>query len=79
MNPCIVSFNTEEQTFSKKKITIFYRDFEGIDESIDVATMPTTLTNEHHYNLVNQGWQENEINKVFKDQKSTQLIICNGS
>lgn len=69
MNPCVVSFNTEEQTFSKKKITIFYRDFDGLEEDIDVATMPTTLTNEHHYNLVNQGWQENEIDQVFKDQK----------
>lgn len=69
MNPCIVSFDTETQTFNKKKITIFYRDFEGIDESIDVATMPVELTKEHHYNLVNQGWKENEIDQVFKDQK----------
>lgn len=70
MNPCVVSFDTETQTFNKKKITIFYRDFEGIDEDIDVATMPTTLTKEHHYNLVNQGWKENEIDQVFKDQNT---------
>ena len=69
MNPIIIKFDEDTQTFSYEKITIYYRDFEGLEDGLRVDEMPTTLSNNHHYNLVNQGWQENEIQKVFNDNK----------
>lgn len=37
-------------------IQVQIRDFYGIPESIAVNNRPTTLSNEHSYNLQNQGW-----------------------
>lgn len=65
--PIVVTFNIETQTFSYEELTIYYRDFEGLEDGLRVDEMPVDLSNEHHYNLVNQGWQENEINKVKQD------------
>jgi hypothetical protein len=45
---------------------IFIRDFEGMDEPGTVdTTRPAVLTDIHHYNLLNSGWTEANIN-AFK-------------
>ena len=32
------------------------RDFEGVDDDLGNDEEPFTLSKEHHYNLLNQGW-----------------------
>jgi hypothetical protein len=57
MDPVIVSFDEETDTFSAEKIVLKIRDFEGIDEpGVAADDRPTTLTDDHLYNLRNQGW-----------------------
>ena len=43
-------------TITGAPIGIQIRDFAGIFESLPVNTRPTSLSNEHLYNLINQGW-----------------------
>lgn len=38
------------------QITVDVRDFEGVDDSLEPAEEPTSLSDEHSYNLKNQGW-----------------------
>lgn len=64
MYPLLISFDAVTQTFSKKRFTLYYRDFEGLEESLRVDEMPVDLSNTHHYNLINQGWRDSEINAV---------------
>lgn len=43
-------------TITGNRITIKIRDFSGIKENNDVNVRPTSLSIEHNYNLLNQGW-----------------------
>lgn len=70
MYPLLISFNSVTQTFSKKRFTLYYRDFEGLADNLRIDEMPTTLSNEHHYNLINQGWRNQEINAVHTSEGS---------
>ncbi len=56
MNPIRVSFDEDTETFTATAIQIEIRDFEGLDDGLEVDERPSQLTNEHKYNLRNQGW-----------------------
>lgn len=43
-------------SFTGNSIQLQIRDFTGVYENIPVNNRPTTLSKEHNYNLVNQGW-----------------------
>lgn len=49
------------------EILIKVRDFEGVDDGLDVDEQPSTLTDGHNYNLNNQGWEARgtELGQVF--------------
>jgi hypothetical protein len=32
------------------------RDFDGVNDGLAIDQEPSTLSKEHHYNLMNQGW-----------------------
>lgn len=64
MSPIMITFDNGAESFSYKIIHIRYRDFEGLDDGLRIEEMPFNLSNEHHYNLINQGWQDTEINAV---------------
>lgn len=57
-DPILVRFNSEENVFEVAKINILIRDFEGVDDGLSPSSNPTTLTDEHNYNLRNQGWNK---------------------
>lgn len=53
--PFYVQYNAGTLTASQIQVQI--RDFAGLPEGADVtAIRPATLTDQHQYNLVNQGW-----------------------
>lgn len=56
--PFYVSYNSSLGTFSGTAINMKVRDMKGIVDELGTNwdTRPTTLTNEHKYNLFNQGW-----------------------
>lgn len=56
INPLIVEYDPLTDTISVDTIEILIRDFDGVDDTLAVDEEPTTLSNEHKYNLMNQGW-----------------------
>lgn len=56
LDPFFVSYNSVTQTFTATRISLEIRDFEGVDDGLDVENRPSTLSNAHKYNLYNQGW-----------------------
>lgn len=45
-------------SFTSELITPLIRDFEGVDDGLDVEERPEDLTDNHKYNLYNQSWRE---------------------
>lgn len=65
--PFFVSYDPDTDTFTDESIKIFIRDFEGVDDELQVDERPETLTQEHKYNLRNQGWNYNQIRMANDD------------
>jgi len=42
-----------------EEVPLFVRDIWGVDDGLDPAERPSTLSPEHNYNLINQGWNDN--------------------
>lgn len=59
LNSFYVSFDPTTNTVTGTAITLQIRDFEGVNDSLAVTARPTSLSNTHHYNILNQGWTTN--------------------
>ena len=55
-DPFYIDYNADTGVFTSTRITLQIRDFEGAVDPLETETRPTTLSNEHKYNLYNQGW-----------------------
>ena len=55
-DPFYCTFNSVTNTVTATLITINIRDFVGVNDGLSLTTRPLTLSSEHAYNLVNQGW-----------------------
>jgi hypothetical protein len=66
IDPLRISYDPTADTFSVTTVDIFDRDFDGVDDGLDVTTRPLTLSSEHLYNLLNQGWDNSKINQYHK-------------
>lgn len=51
-----VKYNESTDTITVNEIEILIRDFEGIEDNLEIDERPSTLSNAHRYNLKNQGW-----------------------
>lgn len=49
-------------------INLQIRDLEGLDDGLVVDDYPTTLSDRHKYNLLNQGWDDTKINSYHSSQ-----------
>ena len=60
----------------KRGLTLTIRDFKGLDDGLNlgdaIQSMPTTLSTEHKYNLLNQGWTEDKITAFYQAQQPNQ-------
>jgi hypothetical protein len=56
IDPIVVTYDDETDTITSTKIIIQGRDFDGIDDGLANDAEPGTLSLEHLYNLLNQGW-----------------------
>ena len=56
LEPFYLEHDTAGDTISSTNINIQVRDLTGIDDSLEVDERPATLSEEHEYNLKNQGW-----------------------
>jgi hypothetical protein len=57
-DPFYVKYNIGAGTFTSSIITFQIRDTIGIEENVLVDNRPATLTANHTYNLINQGWRD---------------------
>lgn len=56
LEPCYVEYKPDTSSLEIKKLLLRIRDTTGVDDGLDNNTQPTTLSDEHLYNLINQGW-----------------------
>lgn len=56
INPFYVTYNSSTDAITTGSITVKIRDFDGVDDGLDVTNNPSTLSKKHEYNLKNQGW-----------------------
>lgn len=54
--PIMVEYNEALDTITATRIYIQVRDFQGLNDGLANDEEPTTLSPEHNYNLLNQGW-----------------------
>lgn len=63
VEPLHITYNSDTGAITETAITMYIRDLEGLDDGLDDNERPTasigTLTDEHKYNLFNQGWYYN--------------------
>lgn len=64
IDPLYVSYDSDDDSFNVSVLTIEIRDFEGVVDGLDWDERPTTLTNPHRYNIMNQGWYHTALNAV---------------
>lgn len=69
MKPLLLSFDEVKETFTFEEISLKIRDFEGLEDGVKPGDQKEKLSNAHKYNLLNQGWRIQEINKFFEDKK----------
>jgi hypothetical protein len=67
LNPFYVKYDPATTTFTATQIDLKVRDFEGetTDTNFDNGTRPSTLSNAHKYNLLNQGWTNEDITTFY--------------
>lgn len=56
LEPLYIEYDGDTATFSTHMIQLLIRDFDGLVDGFEVNERPATLTPEHRYNLLNQGW-----------------------
>lgn len=56
IDPILVEYDEDTDTITVTVITIAIRDFQGVDDGLDVDERPAALSATHQYNLLNQGW-----------------------
>lgn len=62
LNPFVITHDRFTGVFTMALIDVQIRDFDGVDDTLNVDERPTTLSKEHLYNLLNQGWTRERIN-----------------
>ena len=69
--PLLLDYDSTTDTVSSSEITIEIRDFFGVDDGLAIDRRPVVLTNEHKYNLRNQGWTD-----TIESDCGTDAIYC---
>ena len=68
--PFYVTYDASGNTFNAKVIPINIRDFDGINDGLPIQSTPTSISDDHRYNLRNRGWIEADIDS-FKTGSGT--------
>ena len=64
----LVTYDIDTTTFTVETIEIKIRDLYGLDDTLATEERPATLSPEHNYNLLNQGWDATKIAAYFSSQ-----------
>lgn len=61
IDPLYLTYDEDAETFSATQFQLQIRDFKGLDDNLGDTERPNTLSDEHKYNLYNQGWFRGDI------------------
>lgn len=61
MESIYVVYDPDTQEVSATQVDITVRDFEGVEDGLGPDERPSVLSEEHEYNLMNQGWDVHQI------------------
>lgn len=75
--PLLVTYDENTDTISVAEITIQIRDFQGLNDGLDVDERPASITDSHRYNLYNQGWDATKVTAYQADASSSSLYPSN--
>ncbi len=67
-DPILVKYTVATDSITVTRLTLQIRDFYGVVDGLDTDERPATLSAEHNYNLLNQGWDTTKINAYFASQ-----------
>ena len=56
IDPVVLSWDSDTSTIDPVILNLDIRDMFGIEDGLQVDEHPATLTDDHKYNLYNQGW-----------------------
>lgn len=81
LEPFYVTFDVSLNDISATQIDVKIRDFVGekTDANYDDTSRPTSLSNAHKYNLLNQGWSSDLITNWANGTVSITGTVANGS
>ena len=65
--PVLLTYAKTTGLVTQSTIQLEIRDIYGVDDTLLLDTRPTTLSNEHKYNLRNQGWNKNIVTSSGAD------------
>lgn len=65
-NRVVITFGAKPLVFSKQAsgcldawvLDLYFRDFKLVDDGLGISERPSTITDEHKYNLFNAGWYQ---------------------
>ncbi len=64
-DPMRIEFDASTDTVTSTDLELKIRDFEGVDDGLDIDERPTTtlagMSDSHEYNLRNQGWNTTNL------------------
>ena len=64
----ILSYDADTDVVTQSARNIKIRDRFGIDDTLEVDSRPSSLSDAHKYNLLNQGWSTSKITTFFSSQ-----------
>jgi len=56
IKPFFIEYSASGDSITSTETNLLIRDFDGVDDSLDIDEEIATLSDEHNYNLKNQGW-----------------------
>lgn len=62
--PFYVQYDPVLDAFTETGIDVEIRDFEGVEDTLDIEEHPASLSDLHEYNLYNQGWYQDVLTEV---------------
>lgn len=68
-DPIYITYNEVSDSITTVSYTIEIRDFEGVEDGLEIDERPATLSTTHKYNLYNQGWY---IDTVWADDNGNE-------
>lgn len=73
-----LAYDPVNDIVSHGEFPILIRDFTGVDDNLPINERPVTLSDQHRYNLINQGWLDSIITKGIEISETQDIGFPEG-